>query len=643
MNSTLGIDYRSYPSIMMSFVLRCCNFEPNWQRTVLSFHFKRCEGSNFHHEIFMKSLASLNKYFLRYWWLLALGVVFVIASVIFQIYPAIAIRQALDTINETLEAASSTGTKDWEGITDQLITFGLLIVGSSLISGFFTFLMRQTIIVMSRHIEYDLKNDVYKHYQELSLAFYKRNSTGDLMNRISEDVSRVRMYLGPGVMYTIRTVLMTVIVIVIMLGINVKLTLLTLAPLPVLVYVIYKVSDMINKRSLKVQAKLSDISTYVQESFSGIRVIKSYNKEDRQYADFKEEAEDYHRLNERLYRVNALFMPVMLLLIGISTVVAVYVGGLQAIEGTITVGNIAEFVYYVFMLTWPVASIGWVTSIVQRAAASQERINEFWSTKPEILNENYEPMGLKGAISFKDVSFVYPDSGIRALNKVSFDVEAGQTLAIVGKTGSGKSTIAMLLGRLFDPTEGTVEVDGVDLKTFNLNELRDQLGYVPQEGFLFSDTIGNNIGFGLDEATEEQIHEAAKNAHVHHNIIDFPNGYNTRVGERGITLSGGQKQRVSIARAIIRDPRILIFDDSLSAVDTETEDIILNSLKKMINQSTTVIIAHRISSVKHADHIIVLDGGNIVEKGTHDELMKLEGSYKEMYDQQLQSETEETL
>ncbi len=590
----------------------------------------------------MKSLSTLNKYFLRYWWLLGLGVVFVIASVIFQIYPAIAIRQALDKINETLEMADAA-RGDWDAITDQLIMFGLLIVGSSLVSGFFTFLMRQTIIVMSRHIEYDLKNDVYKHYQQLSLAFYKRNSTGDLMNRISEDVSRVRMYIGPGVMYTIRTVLMTVIVIAIMLGINVKLTLLTLAPLPVLVYVIYKVSDMINKRSLKVQAKLSDISTYVQESFSGIRVIKSYNKEQRQLDDFQVEAEEYHRLNERLYRVNALFMPMMLLLIGISTVVTVYVGGLQAIDGTITIGNIAEFVYYVFMLTWPVASIGWVTSIVQRAAASQERINEFWSTTPEIKNASEEAMEIRGGIEFKHVGFVYPDSGIRALEDVSFKIEAGQTLAIVGKTGSGKSTIATLIGRLFDPSEGSIKIDGIDLKQMNLDALRGNLGYVPQEGFLFSDSIGNNIGFGLDNATQEQIEEAATNAHVHHNIADFPKGYETRVGERGITLSGGQKQRVSIARAIIRDPRILIFDDSLSAVDTETEDIILNSLKKMINRSTTIIIAHRISSVKHADYILVLDEGKVIEQGNHDDLMQMSGQYREMYDQQLQSEAQESL
>lgn len=589
----------------------------------------------------MKSLAALNKYFLRYWWLLALGVLFVIASVLFQIYPAIAIREALDKINETVESAGSMSEADWDGVTSQLVNFGLLIIGSSLISGFFTFLMRQTIIVMSRHIEFDLKNDVYKHYQELSLAFYKRNSTGDLMNRISEDVSRVRMYIGPGVMYTVRTVLMTVIVITIMLGINVKLTLLTLAPLPVLVYVIYKVSDMINKRSLKVQAKLSDISTYVQETFSGIRVVKAYAQEKKQYEDFKVEADEYHRLNERLYRINALFMPVMLLLIGMSTVITVYVGGVQAIEGTITVGNIGEFVYYVFMLTWPVASIGWVTSIVQRAAASQERINEFWSTQPEIVNSNPEAAEYTGEIEFKDVSFVYPDSGIRALNKVNFKVKAGNTLAIVGKTGSGKSTIATLIGRLFDPTEGSVTVDGVDLKEINLDALRNQLGYVPQEGFLFSETIGNNIGFGLDNATQEDIEEAAKNAHVHHNIIDFPNGYETRVGERGITLSGGQKQRVSIARAIIKKPRILIFDDSLSAVDTETEDIILNSLAKMINRSTTVIIAHRISSVKHADKILVLDNGEVVESGSHTELMELEGAYKKMYDQQLQTEAEE--
>lgn len=588
----------------------------------------------------MKSLAALNKYFVRYWWLLGLGVVFVIASVIFQIYPAIAIREALDKINSTVDVADTMSAADWDRIVDQLVNLGLLIIGSSLISGFFTFLMRQTIIVMSRHIEYDLKNDVYKHYQALSLAFYKKNSTGDLMNRISEDVSRVRMYIGPGVMYTIRTVLMTVIVISIMLNINVKLTLLSLAPLPVLVYMIYKVSDMINKRSLKVQQKLSDISTFVQETFSGIRVIKAYNQESKQFDDFKVEADEYHKVNERLYRVNALFMPVMLLLIGASTVITIYVGGLQVIDGTITIGNIGEFVYFIFMLTWPVASIGWVTSIVQRAAASQERINEFWSTQPEIVNTNTEDAEYEGNIEFKDVSFVYPDSGIRALDKVSFSVSSGQTLAIVGKTGSGKSTIATLVGRLFDPSEGSIKIDGNELKDINLDAYRKNLGYVPQEGFLFSDTIGNNIAFGLDEHDQERVENAAKNAHVHHNIVDFPKGYDTRVGERGITLSGGQKQRVSIARAIVKEPRILIFDDSLSAVDTETEDIILNSLRGMINRSTTIIIAHRISSVKHADKILVLDNGKVIESGTHDELMESNGAYREMHDQQLQKETE---
>lgn len=591
----------------------------------------------------MKALAHLNKYFLRYKWLLLLGVVFVFASVIFQIFPAIYIREALDTINDSVEKMNENGDSDWSEITGQLVNYGLLIIGASLISGFFTFLMRQTLIVMSRHIEYDLKNDVYKHYQELSLAFYKRNSTGDLMNRISEDVSRVRMYIGPGVMYTIRTVIMTVIVIWIMLDINVRLTLLTLAPLPVLVYVIYKVSDMINKRSLKVQAKLSDISTFVQETFSGIRVIKAYNKEDSQLQDFAVEANEYHELNEKLYRVNALFMPVMMLLIGLSTIITVYVGGLQAIDGTITVGNIGEFVYYVFMLTWPVASIGWVTSIVQRAAASQERINEFLSTDPEIVNTNTEEMLFEGAIEFRDVEFVYPDSGIRALNNVNFKVQPGQTLAIVGKTGSGKSTIATLIGRLFDPTSGEILIDGKNVRELNLDALRAQLGYVPQEAFLFSDTIGNNIRFGTDGASHDDVIAAATNAHVHHNITDFPNGYETRVGERGITLSGGQKQRVSIARAIIKDPRILIFDDSLSAVDTETEDIILNSLQKMINRSTTVIISHRISSVKHADRIIVLDKGEVIEQGTHDQLIAEEGAYKSMYDQQLQEESGESV
>lgn len=583
----------------------------------------------------MKALAHLNKYFFKYKWLLLMGTVFVIASVVFQIFPAVYIRESLDTIEQTLTAYKAGEATSLDAVTESLIRYGLLIVGLSLASGFFTFLMRQTIIVMSRHIEYDLKNEVYEHYQKLSLAFYKRNNTGDLMNRISEDVSRVRMYIGPGVMYTIRTVFMTVIVITIMLDVNVKLTLLTLLPLPLLVLAIYKVSDMINKRSLKVQGKLSDISTYVQETFSGIRVIKAYNKEEKQLGDFKGEANEYHALNERLYRVNALFMPLMLLLIGLSTIITVYVGGLQVIDGEITIGNIGEFIYFVNMLTWPVASIGWVTSIVQRAAASQERINEFLATEPEIVNPNHSPTQFEGAIRFDDVSFVYPDSGIRAIDHLSFELKAGETLAIVGKTGSGKSTVATLLGRLFDPSEGQIFIDNQEIRDLNLDALRAQLGYVPQEAFLFSDTIANNIAFGTDGASMEEVIEAAKNAHVHHNISDFPKGYETRVGERGITLSGGQKQRVSIARAIIKEPRILIFDDSLSAVDTETEDIILNSLKKMMRKSTTVIISHRISSVMHADKILVMDKGTVVQRGTHTELVEQSGIYQEMYNQQL--------
>lgn len=591
----------------------------------------------------MKALAHLNKYFFKYKGLLLLGIVFVFASVIFQIFPAQYIRKSLDEINLFIDHMQSDPNADWSEVTDSLINYGLLIIGTSLLSGFFTFLMRQTLIVMSRHIEYDLKNEVYKHYQELSLAFYRRNSTGDLMNRISEDVSRVRMYLGPGVMYSIRTIIMTVIVIWIMLDINVKLTLLTLIPLPLLVYLIYKVSDMINKRSLKVQNKLSAISTFTQETFSGIRVMKAYNREKQQLSDFATEANDYHALNEKLYRVNALFMPVMMLLIGISTIITVYVGGLQAIEGTISVGNIGEFVYYVFMLTWPVASIGWVTSLIQRAEASQSRINEFLSSIPEIQNPTEESFEVNGGIVFDNVSFVYPDSGIRALHKISFDAKPGTTLAIVGKTGSGKSTIASLIGRLFDVSEGTIFIDGQNIQQINLNDLRAQLGYVPQEGFLFSDTIGNNISFGADNCSISDVEEAAKKAHVHHNIMDFPKGYETRIGERGITLSGGQKQRVSIARAIIKKPAILIFDDSLSAVDTETEDIILNSLKSTIEKSTTFIISHRISSVKHADHILVLEKGEMIENGTHDELIQVGGFYKSMYDQQLREEAEKSI
>lgn len=584
----------------------------------------------------MKSLKVLNKYFYKYRGRLLLGVLFVTISVIFGVFPAQFVRESFNTVQESINQYNSTGANsDMGGLRNKLIMYGLIIIGASLLKGLFMFFMRQTIIVVSRFIEYDMKNEIFDQYQKLSLAFYKRNNTGDLMNRISEDVSRVRMYLGPAIMYTINVGLSLIIIISIMLTINVRLTLFALAPLPILAVAIYYVSAMINVKSEQVQRQLSSITSFVQEAFSGIRVLKAYVREAHSRKEFTKEANTYLEKNEELYRINSLFFPLMLLLIGLSTILTIYIGGQEAIKGNITTGNIAEFIIYVNMLTWPVASIGWVTSLVQRAAASQTRINEFLKITPEIENPSTDALNLKGKIEFKNVSFTYPDTGIKAMKNVSFTINEGQSLAVIGKTGSGKSTIASLIGRLYDVTEGEIFIDDKNVKRVNLSELRKSIGYVPQEAFLFSSTIAKNIGFGLENASEEAVMQAAKNAEVHHNIIDFPQGYETRVGERGITLSGGQKQRVSIARAIIKEPKLMIFDDCLSAVDTETEEKILSNLKRLIDKRTTLIISHRVSSVKHADNILVLDNGTIIEKGTHDELMEAGGYYRTMYEQQL--------
>jgi ATP-binding cassette subfamily B protein len=584
----------------------------------------------------MKALWHLNKYFVKYKLLLLIGAFFVVVSVIFKVFPAVLIRDSFDAVGEAIKRYQSNNNFDLSDLTNDLIWFGLLIIGSTLLQGLFMFFMRQTIIVMSRHVEYDLKNEIYNQYQRLSMSFYKRNNTGDLMNRISEDVGRVRMYIGPAIMYALNTGALLIIVVFIMFRVNVQLTLLTLAPLPILAWAIYKVSELINSRSHSVQEQLSAISTHSQETFSGIRIIKSFTREKNVLADFTNEANEYSRVNERLYRVDSLFLPLMTMLIGLSTILTIYVGGLLYIDNSISAGNIAEFIYYVNILTWPVASIGWVTSIVQRAAASQERINEFLQETPDVQNPNTALTEVAGRITFKDVGFVYPDSGIRALSTISFDLEAGKSLAIIGKTGSGKSTVASLIGRLFDATSGEVRIDDKPIKEVNLGTLRKNIGYVPQEGFLFSDSIANNIGFGLDEVTQSQIEEAAREAEIHENIMGFPKGYETRVGERGVTLSGGQKQRVSIARAIIKKPSILIFDDSLSAVDTETEENILQNLKQLMTIRTTVIISHRVSSVKHCDEIIVLDKGVMIEKGTHQSLIELNGYYAELYSKQLE-------
>lgn len=574
------------------------------------------------------------------------GVVFVAISNLFAIFPAQVIRFAIDFVQDTLSFYPLLDGFQEQQEYDKILSmavflFAVLVLVLSLLKGFFMYLMRQTIIVMSRHIEFDLKNDIFQKYQELSMSFYKRNNTGDMMNRISEDVSRVRMYLGPAIMYTINLLVLFIMVIITMVSVNPTLTLYVLTPLPILSFTIYYVSQMINKRSEKVQAKLSSLSTYVQDAFSGIRVIKAYNRLDEREAQFGKESTEYKNVSLGLTKVDALFMPIMILLIGLSTILTIYIGGLLTMEGKISPGNIAEFVIYVNMLTWPVASVGWVTSLVQRAAASQKRINEFLGTPNEIENPTKEHMEFSGKIEFRDVSFTYPDSGIEALREISFTLEPGKSLAILGSTGSGKSTIANLMCRLFDVDEGVILVDDRDIRNVNLDEYRSSIGYVPQEVFLFSDSIRNNIAFGneVSESNTEAIEQAAKDAVVYSNIIEFPKQFDTRLGERGITLSGGQKQRVSIARAIIKKPKVLIFDDCLSAVDTETEEQILGNLRKIMKGRSTVIISHRVSSAKHCDEIIVLDEGRTIERGSHKQLMDQRGVYFDIHEkQQLEKE-----
>lgn len=591
----------------------------------------------------MKSLWVLNKYFYKYRFRLLLGVVFVIISVIFGVFPAQFVSQSFNTVQEAINNFQSGDSVNSKGLTNQLIFYGLVIIGASLLKGLFMFFMRQTIIVVSRFIEFDLKNEIFEQYQKLSLSFYKRNNTGDLMNRISEDVSRVRMYLGPAIMYTLNVSVSLIIIISIMLNTNVRLTIFVLLPFPFLSVAIYYVSKKINVKSEQVQRQLSGITTFVQEAFSGVRVLKAYVREKNSIQEFKKEANQYFSKNEELYRINSLFFPLMILLIGLSTIMTIYIGGQELIANRIKIGDIAGFIIYVNMLTWPVASIGWVTSLVQRAAASQARINEFLSISPDITNPTATELNLKGNITFQNVGFTYSDTGIQALNNVSFSIENGKTLAIIGKTGSGKSTIAQLIGRLYDVDEGTVLVDGKPIQQVNLWELRRAIGYVPQEAFLFSDSIANNIAFGLEGADRAKVLAAAKNAEVHENIIGFPDQYETKVGERGITLSGGQKQRVSIARAIIKNPSFMIFDDCLSAVDTETEENILSNLKRLTKSRTSLIISHRISSVKHADEILVLEDGQIIEKGSHEQLMKDKGYYSQMFEKQLVEDSQKAV
>ena len=591
----------------------------------------------------MKDLAYLNKFFLKYKWKLIPGVFFVITSNFFAVIPAQIIRFALDMVTENIALYRLFNGFERQEILYKIFASGLLFFGGlvllmALIRGILLFFMRQTIILTSRHIEFDLKNEIYNHYQKLNLAFFRRNNTGNLKNHVTEDVSRVRMYLGPAIMYTINTVVLFGLVITAMLAVNVKLALLSIAPLPILALIIYRVHTKIHHKSERIQERLSSLSSFVQESFSGIRVIKAYTQENRIREGFAKESEEYKEDSMSLVKIQALFYPMMLLLVGISTIITVYVGGLDVISGKITAGNIAEFIVYVNQLTFPVSSLGWVTTLIQRAAASQKRINRFLHTEPEILSTIEQRHILEGRIEFRNVDFIYPDTGIHALKNVSFSVKPGEKLAIIGRTGSGKSTLANLLLRMYDVSGGEILIDGKNIRSLNLQDFRSQTGFVPQEVFLFSDTISNNIAFGQDTLDTQKVEEAAKNASVYNNIMEFEHQFETYIGERGITLSGGQKQRVSIARAIINSPKLLIFDDSLSAVDTKTEEQILRNLGKIMQGKTSLIIAHRVSTIKNADKILVLDDGRIIEQGTHEKLMENRGTYFELYEKQLLEE-----
>jgi ATP-binding cassette subfamily B protein len=593
----------------------------------------------------MRELAYLNKFFYKYRWRLIPGVLFVIISNIFAVLSAQVVRVAFDLVTENISTYQlflgfNRQPMVYKVFSTSLLLFGALVIVLALLRGLFLFFMRQTIILMSRHIEFDQKNEIYNHYQELSLAFYRRHNTGDLMNRVTEDVSRVRMYLGPGIMYTINTVVLFIMVICAMLTVNVRLAVFSVLPLPILAVIIYYVNNIINFRSEKIQERLSILSSFVQENFSGIRVIKSYVRESFVRKSFASESENYKTHSMALAKVQALFYPLMLLLVGLSNVITIYIGGIEVMKGNITSGNIAEFIVYLNMLTFPVIALGWVTSLVQRAAASQKRINEFLHQKPEIISPKVEKQAIKGHIEFDNVSFTYPDTGIQALKNISFTIKPGEMVAIIGRTGSGKSTIANLIMRMYDCTGGDILIDENSVKSLNLEGYRSQIGFVPQEVFLFSDTIANNIAFSADTLDLPAVEQAAKDAAVYSNIMELENGFETLIGERGVTLSGGQKQRVSIARAIVKQPQILIFDDCLSAVDTRTEEEILNNLGRNMLGKTSIIIAHRISTIKNADKILVMDNGEIVEHGNHQYLMDKKSVYFELYEKQLLEEEE---
>lgn len=591
----------------------------------------------------MKSLKHLNKYFIKYKWYLILGTLFTFISNLFGVVPAQVVRYALDLVKETIDLYFLYDGFKAQKIVYEFFAFSILLYGSlilllALLKGFFLFLVRQTLIVMSRHIEFDLKNEIYNHYQTLPLSFYRRNNTGDLMARISEDVNKVRMYVGPSIMYGLNLISVFILVIWYMLSVNQKLTWYVLLPVPFLSGSIYFVNTIIMRKSEQIQANLSKISTFTQEAFSGIRVLKAFVQEEPSTIAFTKQANVYREKSLDLVKVDSLFTPLVSVLAGLSSVIVVYVGGLEVMAGRLTAGSITEFILYVYMLTWPMIALGWTTSQIQRAAASQQRINEFLDVKTDIVSKENITNDVEGIIEMQHVTFTYPDSGIVALKDFSMKINAGESVAILGTTGSGKSTVANLLCRMYDVNEGQILIDNLPIKSLNVNKYRSQIGYVPQDVFLFSDSIRNNVRFGSNEMTEEEIIKASKNADLYNNVIDFPEGFDTVLGERGVTLSGGQKQRLSIARAIAREPKILILDDCLSAVDTKTENQILNNLQEIMKGRTSVIISHRVSSAKLADKIIMLDDGKIIEQGTHEDLMNANNAYKELYEKQLQVE-----
>ncbi len=593
--------------------------------------------------LYVKALSHLNKYLWKYKYRLLFGTICIIISNIFNTYQAPVVRMSVNLVTQhsaDYNAATTAAAK--QAIVDQfdhkLMIYGLTILGMAILSGFFLFLTRQTIIVMSRMIEFDLKNEIYQHYQTLPLSFYRENNTGDLMARISEDVGKVRMYTGPAIMYGLNLITSTILVVSFMVAVDPKLTLYVLFPLPFLSLSIYLVAKQIESKSTALQNSLSRLSTFVQEAFSGIRVMKSFSREKDFINDFTTQSNEYREKSIALSKVNAYFFPLIIGLIGLSTILVVFIGGKEVAANNLDFGHIAEFLIYVTKLSWPVTAVGWVTSIIQRAAASQVRINEFLETKSDIISAKGIEKEVKGDIEFKNINLTYKESGIKAIKDFSVKVEHGKSLGILGHTGSGKSTVANMITRMFDPDSGEIMIDQINLKDYKPEFIRGQIGYVPQDVFLFSDTIRNNIAFGTDTIEEAQIIQAAKDADLYYNVEQFPDKFDTILGERGITLSGGQKQRVSIARALVREPKILILDDCLSAVDTKTENIILNNLKRIMKDRTSVVISHRVSSVKLADQIIVLEDGSIIEKGTHDELIALNGTYKSVYDKQILSE-----